>query len=42
MPEIETEGYEEQSQLVQTETTGMHEMKVYNETRTRYTATYPS
>ena len=33
MPEIETEGYEEQSQLVQTETTGMHEMKVYNETR---------
>ena len=33
MPDIETEGYEEQSQLVQTETTGMHEMKVYNETR---------
>jgi hypothetical protein len=33
MPEMETEGYEEQSQLVQTETTGMHEMKVYNETR---------
>ena len=30
---METEGYEEQSQLVQTETTGMHEMKVYNETR---------
>ena len=33
MPEIEAEGYEEQGQLVQTETTGMHEMKVYNETR---------
>ena len=33
MPEIETEGYEEQSQLVQTETTGMHEMKIYNELR---------
>ena len=33
MPDIETEEYEEQSQLVQTETTGMHEMKVYNETR---------
>ena len=33
MPDIETEGYEEQSQLVQTETTGMHEMKIYNELR---------
>jgi hypothetical protein len=33
MPDIETGEYEEQSQLVQTETTGMHEMKVYNETR---------
>jgi hypothetical protein len=33
MSDIETQGYEEQSQLVQTETTGMHEMKIYNELR---------
>lgn len=33
MPEIESEGYEEQTQLVQTETTGMHEMKIYNQLR---------
>ena len=33
MQELESVEYGEESQLVQTETTGMHEMKVYNETR---------
>lgn len=34
MPDIETEGgYEEQGQLVQTETTGLHEMRIYNQIR---------
>jgi hypothetical protein len=33
MQDFKDEEYTDQSQLVQTETTGLHEMKIYNETR---------